>query len=86
MLKCPSGKKVYLSFALAEDALIDAWTRFEYTEANGPINVYLCDEGNHYHFTSKGKMNERLAKLLKDGSLLRQREANRWGDKFRHKH
>jgi hypothetical protein len=85
MIKCPSGKKVYFTFANAEDALIDAWSRFEYTVSNGPINVYLCEEGNHYHFTSKGKMNERLAKALQDGSIQRHREANRWNEKWRNK-
>jgi hypothetical protein len=85
MVKCPSGKKVYLTFANAEDALIDAWSRFEYTPTNGPINIYQCEEGNHFHFTSKGTMNERLAKAIKDGSIQRQREGNRWSDKLRNK-
>jgi hypothetical protein len=85
MIKCPSGKKVYFTFANAEDALIDAWSRFEYTPTNGPVNVYMCEEGNHYHFTSKGPMNERLAKALKDGSIQRHREANRWNDRWRNK-
>jgi hypothetical protein len=83
--KCVTGKKLYATIQVAEDALIDAWTHFDYTIGNGPIAVYLCEEGNHYHLTSKGKMNTRLEQLLKEGKIQRQREANQWLDRFKHK-
>ena len=82
-MKCASHKRVYQSHELAVDALIEARTRFEYAPSGGPIAVYQCDECGYYHLTSKGKMEPRLEKLLKDGDITRQKEADRWLDKLK---
>ena len=82
---CPSHKKVYQSREQAEDALIESRTKFDYTSDSGPITVYQCEDCGFYHLTSKGKMNERLAKHLAEGKIDLQKEANRWLDRLRHK-
>jgi hypothetical protein len=82
MIKCRSGKKVYLSEALAEDALIDAHSRNDYAHT-GPVAVYRCDDCGYFHFTSKGTVNPKLAELLKSGKLNRAREASAWESKLK---
>ncbi len=74
---------MYPSQEIAEDALIEAHTRFEYGKGSGPIAVYQCDDCGHFHFTSQGAVNERLSTLMKDGKLKRMREAANWENKFR---
>ncbi len=83
MKKCISGKRIYHLHQLAEDALIEAHIHFEYKSDGGPIAVYQCDECGDYHLTSRGPMNERLAGLLKDGTIKREKEAGRWQSKFK---
>ena len=83
MKPCVTAKKMYPSQEIAEDALIEARTQFEYKENQGPIGVYQCEDCGYYHLTSKGKMNDRLATQLKDGKIKLQKEANRWTEKFR---
>ena len=61
MLICPTAKRIYLTEGLAEEALIDAHSRNNYA-GSGPIAVYQCEDCGYYHFTSKGKMNEKLAR------------------------
>ena len=78
MDRCISGKRVYASREVAEDVLIETWTRFDFTPANGPIAVYQCDDCGQFHLTSRGPMNEKLAKALADGEIKRQKEADRW--------
>lgn len=74
---------MYASLHLAEEALIAARTRFHFSAGNGPIAVYLCDDCGQFHLTSKGKMNDRLAEQMKNGSIDLQKEANWWMDKFK---
>jgi hypothetical protein len=80
---CRSGKRLFITAALAEDALLEAWANYQFTEANGPRSIYQCDECGNFHFTSKGEMNTRLAKALSDGSIKRQRDANLWQNKWK---
>ena len=75
MKKCPSGKVTYNTMALAEDVLIDSWSRNNYTIGQGPINVYMCDDCGNYHFTSKGAMNARLKTEWDSGRIAKQRLA-----------
>ena len=82
MIKCPTGKRVYLTETLAEDALIDAHSRHQYA-GTGPLAVYQCQECGYYHFTSKGKMNEKLAQQMASGKIRRQQEANQWVNKLK---
>ena len=74
---------MYPSELIAEDVLIETWTRFDFTPGNGPISIYKCDDCGEYHLTSRGPMNERLSQALADGKIQRQKDANRWQDKFR---
>lgn len=85
MDRCISGKRVYPSEQIAEEVLIDAWTRYHYNSDEGPVAVYKCDDCGQYHLTSKGPMNERLAKALADGKISKQKEARHWEEKFRRK-
>lgn len=80
--KCVTGKKIYTTEVLAEDALIEAHIRFQYASNQGPIAVYRCEDCGYYHFTSQGLMNTRLKKHLNDGTIARQREAAHWQHKF----
>ena len=82
---CPSHKKVYQSRGQAEDALLEARAKFDHTPNTGPIAVYQCEDCGFYHLTSKGKMNEKLAKHLAEGKIDLQKEANRWLDKLKHR-
>lgn len=83
MKPCVTGKKMYPTMEIAEDALIEARTQFEYKANQGPIGVYVCDDCGYYHLTSQGKMNDRLAAQLKDGKINLQKEANQWIDKLK---
>lgn len=84
-LTCSTTKKIYLSESLAEDALIEARIQFDYPAGRGPIAVYRCEDCGYYHLTSQGLMNEKLKKYLASGSVEKQKEANRWLDKLKHK-
>lgn len=83
MSRCVSGKRMYESKQVAEDVLIEAWTRHDYTAGNGPVAVYQCEDCGNFHLTSKGPMNEALSAAIADGRIQRQKEANRWLDKFK---
>jgi hypothetical protein len=76
---------MYPTQAVAEDALIAAWTAYEYKKGNGPVNVYLCDICGTYHLTSKGDMNKKLSDYVASGALDRNAVANRWLDKLKKK-
>jgi len=73
---------VYITESVAEDALIDAHERNHYGH-RGPVAVYRCEECGYYHFTSKGQMNERLAKLLASGKINLHRQANEWMNRLK---
>jgi hypothetical protein len=76
---------MYPTRELAEDALIEARTAYDYGKGRGPVTVYLCDECGHYHLTSQGPMNEKLAAHLSDGKINLQKEANKWMDRIKRK-
>lgn len=78
---CPSGKRAFATEVLAEEALIDARTRGG-GEHHGPVGVYRCDDCGQFHLTSKGPMNARLARYIKDGKLKLNQEAERWKSKL----
>lgn len=84
MIKCVSNKKVYPSKEIAEEALIEAHSQFDY-KGGGPVSVYQCEDCGYFHFTSKGPMNQKLAELIKYGKLNRSREANQWLNKIKRK-
>lgn len=83
MKKCPSGKRLYLTEVLAEEALIEAHIQFDYRQGNGPIAIYQCEECGAFHLTSKGTMNLRLAALKAEGKIQKQKEAQHWVRKWK---
>jgi hypothetical protein len=78
METCPSHKKIYLTKEIAEEALIEARTRYEYAHGQGPISVYKCDDCGYFHLTSKGIMNARLEQLQREGTLKLKKESDEW--------
>lgn len=85
MIKCVSHKKTYPSLEIAEDALIEAHTHFEYGRSGGPVAVYQCEDCGLFHLTSKGVMNPRLARLITEGKIGREKVANQWLNKLKRK-
>lgn len=85
MIKCVSHKKTYPSLEIAEDALIEARTHYEYGKSGGPVAVYQCDDCGFFHLTSKGVMNARLERLIREGKISREREANQWMKRLKRK-
>jgi len=83
MKPCSSRKRTYDTAAQAEHALLELQGRSEFRAGDGPVGVYRCDICGGYHLTSKGSMNPTLASQLRDGSIQRQREVNRWIDKLK---
>lgn len=83
MSPCVTRKKMYATVSIAEDVLIEAWTRNDYSPGSGPVAVYLCSDCGQYHLTSKGEMNARLATYLKEGKISRQKEADHWVRKLK---
>ncbi|NJM26670.1 MAG: hypothetical protein HC859_15525 [Bacteroidia bacterium] len=81
-MKCSSGKRTYASETMAEDALIEAWSRYHYTPGQGPVAIYRCDDCGQWHFTSQGPMNTRLAGALKSGKISLSRAAEDWLQKL----
>ena len=83
MKKCPSQKKIYSTEELAVEALIEARTHFDFRLNQGTVAVYRCDDCGEYHLTSKGKMNEKLGLLIKNGNINRMQEVSNWEKKLR---
>lgn len=81
--KCVSGKRQFSSEQLAEDVLIELWSRNDYVQEHAPVAVYKCDDCGLYHFTSRPPMNEKLAAYLNSNKLKLDKEANKWLDKFK---
>ncbi|MFZ5970094.1 MAG: hypothetical protein ACOYXA_00750 [Bacteroidota bacterium] len=81
--KCPSGKKLFISQHLAEEALIEARIQFDYAPGAGPIGIYLCEDCGHFHLTSKGIMNERLVSMMQSGELRKAKMASEWQNKWK---
>lgn len=85
MIKCISHKKVYASRELAEDALIEVRTQYEYGTHKGPVAVYQCDDCGYFHLTSRGPVNERLEREMTSGKIKKEKEAIRWMEKIKRK-
>jgi hypothetical protein len=83
METCVTGKKIYPTLEIAEEALIGAHIRFQYASGGGPIAVYQCADCGRYHLTSRAPMNEKLAQQLATGKIKLQKEADAWESKFR---
>jgi hypothetical protein len=85
MNKCISGKRVFISKEIAEEALIEAHIRYSYKDGTGPMSVYQCEDCGQYHLTSNGPMNPRLAELFKDGKIQTEKEAHQWMKQIKNK-
>lgn len=83
---CSSGKKVFLSNNLAEEALLSAHVQFNFGQGKGPVAVYQCDDCGQFHLTSRGELNTRLKDFLASSDFKRQRQAADWADKLKHKY
>jgi hypothetical protein len=83
MNTCPSQKRMYDTAIQAEQALLDLQSRIDFRTGDGPVGVYRCDVCGAYHLTSSGPVNPFLASQLREGSVARQREANRWLGKLK---
>jgi hypothetical protein len=76
---------MYPSEAIAEEALLAAWTTYTYKQGDGPIAVYRCEDCGEYHLTSRGPINPRLAKSLENGEITRLKDSETWMSKFNKK-
>jgi hypothetical protein len=85
MRVCGGGKKSYVTRELAEEALIEAHTRYDFGRTSGPVGVYLCEDCGHFHLTSQGPMNQKLAEFLRTGQIQKSKEALKWEEKFKKK-
>jgi hypothetical protein len=83
--KCISGKKVFTTQQMAEDVLLELWTKNNYTTQHSPIAVYRCDECGFYHLTSRAPMNEKLSTYLNSSKFKLDKEASKWTDKFKNR-
>ena len=82
MASCSSRKRTYDSAIQAETALIELQGRRHFRAGEGPVGIYRCDICGGYHLTSKGTINPTLANQQRDGTIEKQRLANRWIDKL----
>jgi hypothetical protein len=82
MSTCVTNKKMYPTAEIAEDALIEARTHYDFGRA-GPVAIYCCEDCGSYHLTSKGEMNEKLKQYLATGKISLQKEANHWMNKIK---
>lgn len=85
MIKCVTGKNAYATQELAEEALISAHTRLDFAKGQGPIATYKCDDCGYFHLTSKGSISPTLTHYLKAGKFEREKQANDWLNKLKHK-
>jgi len=85
MTACVSNKRMYDTLEQAEEALIQAWIKFDYPEGSGPVAVYKCEDCGCYHFTSQGRMNDKLAEHLANGKIQLNKEADYWLGKLKNK-
>ncbi len=76
--KCVSGKRVFESYDIALEALIQHHIMNDYKKGEGPINVYECQDCGHWHFTSR----EPAHSLFEDDDTIKRislaRRANYW--------
>jgi hypothetical protein len=83
MPTCTTHKRCHPTYDLAEEALIGAHIAYNYGKGSRPVNVYQCDQCGQYHLTSQGEVNARLQKMLDEGEIQKQKEANWWEGKFK---
>jgi hypothetical protein len=83
MSTCVTNKKMYPSAEIAEEALIEARTQYDFGQREGPRAIYRCEDCGAYHLTSKGEVNEKLKQYLATGKISLHKEANHWMSKIK---
>lgn len=79
-MSCPTNKKIYFTEEIAVEALIQARIRFD---SNTATSVYLCDDCNNWHLSSRGVMNAKLKEAIKSGNLEHEKKKLDWEEKYR---
>jgi len=78
-MSCPSKKNQYVTNVLAETALIDIHINRNFSEDQGPQNIYQCQFCGDWHLTSKSPTrNERLQEMIDSGEMQRRQQARQW--------
>lgn len=78
MVKCTSGKTIFQSKELAEEALIQNHIRNNHRAGSGPINVYECNDCQNWHFTSTGETSFLLLDTEVKNRISKDRRAMEW--------
>jgi hypothetical protein len=83
MAGCITRKKMFATQDIAEEVLLEAWTKYRYSAGHGPLAVYRCDDCGQFHLTSSGEMNPKLAQHLQEGKIQLRQEADKWLSKIK---
>jgi hypothetical protein len=83
MAGCISGKSIFQSKELAEEALIQNHIRNNHREGSGPINVYECRDCLNWHFTSNGNVSPLLLDSEIKKRIAKERTALEWEYRFK---
>lgn len=75
---CSSGKRVFDTQELANEALINNHIVNDYKPNEGPLNVYQCDDCGLWHFTSKGSKSDLLDDQEVIERIKKERLATYW--------
>lgn len=82
---CVTGKKMFPSRELAEEALIAARTIYKVRESSGPQSVYLCNDCGEWHLTSRNAPDSPVNNPETKERISRQVESDFWEQKFKRK-
>ena len=80
---CPSGKTSFQSEEIAVEALVQNHIRFGHRKGAGPQNVYLCDDCDNWHFTSRLPTNSTLLEDETQKRIVEESRAQNWEQKLR---
>ncbi|MFK7952491.1 MAG: hypothetical protein AB8B73_06565 [Ekhidna sp.] len=82
-MKCVTGKTVYETAEIAEEALIQNHIRNNHRVGSGPINIYECRDCHHWHFTSQGNLNQQLENPEVIQRIKQERRVREWEFKLK---
>lgn len=83
MAACSTGKRRFLTEALALEALLEAHAIYHYRPGQGPQTVYTCEVCGDFHFTSRGPLHPKLQEAMASGELTRLQRAHQWKSKLK---
>ena len=81
-MTCITGKTAFNSEELALEALIQNHVRHQHRKGAGPQDVYLCQDCNNWHFTSRPPTNPILLKAETQERIKQEGRAFEWERKF----